>query len=63
VRSARNDVYHHKSIPKLVNVAATAEDLLDYLDCSIGFIYRKIKDANPVPPTFALAEEPRHNTW
>jgi hypothetical protein len=63
VRNARNDVYHHRSTPKLANVVATAEDLLDYLDCAVGFVYRKIKDSNPVPPTFTVAVEARHHPW
>jgi hypothetical protein len=63
VRSARNDVYHHKSTPKLANVVATAENLLDYLDCAVGFVYQKIKDSRPIPPSFVVAIEPRHKTW
>jgi hypothetical protein len=63
VRNARNDIYHHKSIPKLANVVAAAEDLLDYLNCAVGFVYAKIKDSKPVPPTFVVAIEPRHKTW
>jgi hypothetical protein len=63
VRNARNDVYHHKSVARLANVVATAEDLLDYLNCSLGFVYNKIKGASATPPTFTITVQPRHNTW
>ena len=63
VLEARNDVYHHKPVARLNNVVATAEELLDYLDCSIDFVYQKIKDATPKSPHFSVQIEPRHNTY
>jgi hypothetical protein len=63
VREARNDVYHHKAVARLTNVVSTAEELLDYLNCSIGFVYSKVTVARPTPVQFAMPIEPRHNTW
>ncbi len=63
IREARNDVYHHKAVARLANVVATAEELLDYLNCSLGFVYRKITAVTPTVLQFALPIEPRHNTW
>lgn len=63
IREARNDVYHHKAVARLTNVVATAEELLDYLNCSIGFVYSKITSATPTALQFATPVQPRHNTW
>jgi hypothetical protein len=63
VQDARNDVYHHKSVARMANVVSAAEELLDCLDFSLAFVYKKITHTTPVPPTFAKAIQPRHNTW
>ncbi|HXW48602.1 MAG TPA: hypothetical protein VEK31_04080 [Xanthobacteraceae bacterium] len=63
VREARNDVYHHKAVARLANVVATAEELLDYLNCSIDFVYHKITAATPTAPQFSFPIQHRHNTW
>jgi hypothetical protein len=63
VREARNDVYHHKSVARLTNVVATAEELLDYLNCSLGFVYHKITATAPSALQFVMPVEDRHNTW
>jgi hypothetical protein len=63
VRDARNDVYHHKSVARLAGVVATAEELLDYLNCSIGFVYRKITESTAASLKFLLPIEARHMTW
>jgi hypothetical protein len=63
VRDARNDVYHHKSVARLAQVVSTAEELLDYLDCSLSFVCEKIKSAVPTPPGFSIQIEDRHRTW
>lgn len=63
VRDARNDVYHHKAVARLTQVVSTAEELLDYLNCSIGFVHSKITAANPNELQFAVPVEPRHNAW
>jgi hypothetical protein len=63
VRNARNDVYHHKSAAKISNVVATVEELLDYLDCALRFIYQRIKASTPIAPEFVYTIEPRHDTW
>lgn len=63
VREARNDVYHHKAVARLTNVVATAEELLDYLNCSIGFVHHKITASTPTALQFSLPIQPRHNTW
>jgi hypothetical protein len=63
VREARNDVYHHKAVARIKNVVATAEELLDYLNCSIRFVYGKITAAAPTPIAFSIPIEARHNPW
>ena len=63
VRDARNDVYHHKSVARMTNVVQTAEDLLDYLNFSLGFVYQKVTDSSPAPLAFAIAIQPRHQIW
>jgi hypothetical protein len=63
VREARNDVYHHKSVARLTDVVASAEELLDYLNCSIRFVYDKVDCAVTTAPRFVIPIEARHNTW
>ncbi|MEY9418048.1 hypothetical protein ABIF69_004490 [Bradyrhizobium japonicum] len=63
VRNARNDVYHHKSVARMSNVVATAEELLDHLDFSLRFVFENISNAAPVKPSFSIATAPRHRTW
>lgn len=63
VRNARNDVYHHKSLARMSNVVATAEELLDHLNFSLGFVYEKIATISVVEPTFKIPPEPRHRIW
>ncbi|MGD9766240.1 MAG: hypothetical protein AB7U62_01230 [Pseudolabrys sp.] len=63
VRDARNDVYHHKSVARMSQIVATAEDLLDYLDFSLGFVCGKIDDSAPAALTFAIPPASRHRTW
>lgn len=63
VREARNDVYHHKSVARLTNVVATAEEILDYLNCSATFVYKKITESTVTPLAFSIPVESRHNTW
>jgi hypothetical protein len=62
VRDARNDVYHHKSVARMTNVVATAEELLDYLGFSLAFVYRKITESKPSALTFSIPVAPRHRT-
>jgi hypothetical protein len=63
VLEARNDVYHHKPVARITNIVATAEELLDYLNCSLGFVYRKITAATVTAVQFSVPQELRHNTW
>jgi hypothetical protein len=63
VRDARNDVYHHKSVARLRDAVATAEELLDYLNCSVRFVCAKITSTSPSPLGFSIPIESRHNTW
>jgi hypothetical protein len=63
VREARNDVYHHKSVARMKDVVANAEDLLDYLDFSLAFVFEKIMNTNPQEPKFVTKIEKRHRTW
>jgi hypothetical protein len=63
VREARNDVYHHKSVARTTDVVAHAEDLLDYLGFSLGFVFEKIWDAAPQEPRFSITPTTRHGTW
>jgi hypothetical protein len=64
IQQARNDVYHHKSVARTAGIVATAEELLDYLDFSLDFVFNKIMDAMPMRLPFAISIEPkRHHTW
>jgi hypothetical protein len=63
VVDARNDVYHHKSLARLTNIVATAEELLDHLNCSLRFVYRKVTTAAPTAVQFSILGEARHRTW
>jgi len=61
--NARNDLYHHKSLPRMAGVVSAAEELLDRLDFSLGFVFDKITSCNPTPPSFSVPVERRHRTW
>jgi hypothetical protein len=63
VREARNDVYHHKSVARVANVVATAEELLDYMNCSVAFACRKISAASAAKLAFTIPIEARHRVW
>jgi hypothetical protein len=68
VRETRNHVYHHMTSASpqntsLPEVIATAEELLDYLNCSLGFVCGKVEAAKLPPFAFKLPREPRHNCW
>ncbi len=63
VRNARNDVYHHKSVARMADVVATAEDLLDRLNFCLDFVFTKISETKVSKPTFTVAAAPRHRTW
>ncbi len=63
VRNARNDVYHHKSVARMSDVVATAEELLDQLDFCLSFVFQKVSGTTPTRPSFSVAVEPRHRTW
>jgi hypothetical protein len=63
VRDARNKVYHHQSLSGMSQVVHTAEELLDYLDFSLGFVHQKII-STPMPLLkFVVPVEPRHHIW
>ena len=62
VNRARNDIYHHKSVARTTKVVEVAEELLDYLDCSLSFIYGKISKAKVSAPPFKRKMESRHRT-
>jgi hypothetical protein len=59
VRDARNDVYHHKSVANRPDAVAAAEELLDRLGFSLGFVCREIQAASPTRLTFAIPRRPR----
>jgi hypothetical protein len=64
IRRARNDVYHHKSVARTTGIVTTAEEMLDYLNFSLHFVFNKIMDARPTKLIFAVAIDPgRHHTW
>jgi hypothetical protein len=64
IRNARNDVYHHKSVARTSGIVAVTEELLDYLNFSLAFVFDKIMDATPARPTFAVPiDGVRHHTW
>jgi hypothetical protein len=63
VRNARNDVYHHKSVARMSDVVATAEELLDHFDFCLSFVFQKITGATPTRPSFVVAAETRHRVW
>jgi hypothetical protein len=63
VKDARNDVYHHKSVARMTHVVYHAEDLLDYLDFSMRFVFDKVMDAAPQNPKFTHKISPRHRAW
>jgi hypothetical protein len=63
VREARNDIYHLKSLARMTGVVNTAEDLLDYLNFSLGFVCEKITGSGPVALKFNIAAEVRHQIW
>ena len=47
----------------MTNVVATAEDLVDYLDLSLGFVCKKIEEATPSALKFSIGVGARHRTW
>ena len=64
IRAARNDVYHHKSVANTTGAVAAAEEMLDYLNYSLCFVFDKIVDAKPAAPSFVVKIDPgRHHTW
>jgi hypothetical protein len=63
IREARNTVYHHRSLSGMSSVVIAAEELLDRLDFSLGFVCGKIGESTPKKATFSIAIEPRHRTW
>jgi hypothetical protein len=63
VREARNDIYHHKSVARMSNVVASAEELLDKLGCSLDFAYEKVTAGNVTAPTFTIPRAGQFNLW
>jgi hypothetical protein len=63
VCDARNEVYHHRSFNGMTKAVLSAEELLDRLDYSLGFVYQKIASARVLAPKFAIAIETRHHAW
>ena len=64
VRVARNDVYHHKSVAKMPGVVGAAEELLDFLNFSLSFVFKKVTECKLQQPRFLIAvEDDRHHTW
>ena len=63
VREARNAVYHHRSLSGMSDVVAAAEELLDRLNFSLGFVHTKISECEPSKLTFTVTIEKRHRTW
>ncbi len=61
VREARNDVYHHHSLSGMRDVHATAEDLLDRLNCSLAASHQAVARARPTALQFRIAVQGRHN--
>jgi hypothetical protein len=47
----------------MTDVVFNAEDLLDYLNYSLKFVYSKIREASPTKPKFEIEIEHRHRTW
>jgi hypothetical protein len=52
-----------KSLAGMTNVVSAAEELLDFLNCSLGFIYEKITASSPTDPVVIVHLEARHRTW
>jgi hypothetical protein len=63
IRNARNKVYHHQSFSRMTQIVHTAEELLDYLNFSLKFVYQKVTSSSVPAPRFTLSIEPRHHTW
>lgn len=64
IRSARNDVYHHKSVARTTGIVETTEEMLDYLNFSLCFVFTKTMEAMPKKLPFAVTVDPvRHHTW
>lgn len=63
VREARNDIYHHKSLARMTNVVSSAEELLERLNCSLGFAYAKINASRVAAPKLAVPQAAQHNLW
>ncbi|MBB3810578.1 hypothetical protein [Pseudochelatococcus contaminans] len=60
VRLARNEAYHHRSVPAQARVVEIAEELLDFLDVHLEHSCRNVNAARLTPLRFKVQKEPRH---
>jgi hypothetical protein len=63
VREARNAVYHHRSLSGMSGAVDAAEELLDRLNFSLQFVYKKITECQAAPLSFLIPTDKRHRTW